>query len=149
MSFVEICKPFSALTIEELYAVLKLRSEIFVVEQNCVYLDADGKDLSAQHLMLYQNKELMAYARLLPAGASYNEPSIGRVVSSPRARGLGFGKQLMKLAIENSLRLYGNKPIRISAQLYLQNFYESFGFTTIGEAYDEDGIPHIEMLFKP
>lgn len=146
MEFIEICKPFDALTNKELYAILKLRSEIFVVEQNCVFLDMDGKDQSCQHLLLMQNKELMAYARIVPPGLSYEQASIGRVVSSATARGKGFGKQLLLLAIENCIRLYGNKAIKIGAQLYLKDFYESFGFVVIGEVYDEDGIEHVYMI---
>lgn len=146
MEFTEICKPFDSLTVKELYAILRLRSEIFVVEQNCVFLDMDNKDQSCQHLMLYQNKELMAYARIVPAGISYQQASIGRIVSSNAARGKGFGKQLVQLSIDNCKRLYGNKPIKIGAQLYLKAFYESFGFVTSSEVYDEDGIDHIEMI---
>jgi ElaA protein len=146
MEFTEICKPFDSLTVKELYAILRLRSEIFVVEQNCVFLDMDNKDQSCQHLMLYQNKELMAYARIVPAGISYQQASIGRIISSNAARGKGFGKQLVQLSIDNCKRLYGNKPIKIGAQLYLKAFYESFGFVTSSEVYDEDGIDHIEMI---
>lgn len=146
MEYTEICKPFDSLTVKELYAILKLRSEIFVVEQNCVFLDTDGKDLSCQHLMLYQNKELMAYARIVPAGLSFTEPSIGRIVSSHAARGKGFGRQLVSLAIANCQRLYGNKPIKIGAQLYLKSFYESFGFVVYGEEYLEDDIVHVDMI---
>lgn len=146
MEFTEICKPFDSLTVKELYAILRLRSEIFVVEQNCVFLDMDNKDQSCQHLMLYQNKELMAYARIVPAGISYQQASIGRIISSNAARGKGFGKQLLQLSIDNCKRLYGNKPIKIGAQLYLKAFYESFGFVTSSEVYDEDGIDHIEMI---
>lgn len=146
MEYTEICKPFDSLTVKELYAILKLRSEIFVVEQNCVFLDIDGKDLSCQHLMLYQNKELMAYARIVPAGLSFTEPSIGRIVSSHAARGKGFGRQLVSLAIANCQRLYGNKPIKIGAQLYLKSFYESFGFVIYGEEYLEDDIVHVDMI---
>lgn len=146
MEFTEICKPFDSLTVKELYAILRLRSEIFVVEQNCVFLDMDNKDQSCQHLMLYQNKELMAYARIVPAGISYQQASIGRIISSNAARGRGFGKQLVQLSIDNCKRLYGNKPIKIGAQLYLKAFYESFGFVTSSEVYDEDGIDHIEMI---
>lgn len=146
MEYTEICKPFDSLTVKELYAILKLRSEIFVVEQNCVFLDTDGKDLSCQHLMLYQNKELMAYARIVPAGLSFTEPSIGRIVSSHAARGKGFGRQLVSLAIANCQRLYGNKPIKIGAQLYLKSFYESFGFVVHGEEYLEDDIVHVDMV---
>lgn len=146
MEFTELCKPFESLTVDELYAVLKLRSEIFVVEQECVFLDQDGKDQHCQHLMLYQNKELMAYARIVPAGLSFTEPSVGRIVSSHAARGKGFGRELLRLAISNCIRLHGNHPIRIGAQLYLKAFYESFGFVMDSEVYDEDGIDHIEML---
>jgi ElaA protein len=146
MEYTELCKPFESLTVKELYAILRLRSEIFVVEQQCIFLDADNKDMSCQHLMLYQNKELMAYARIVPAGLSFTEPSIGRIVTSPAARGKGFGKQLVSLAIENCLRLCGNKPIKIGAQLYLKSFYESFGFTVTGEEYLEDDILHIDMI---
>jgi ElaA protein len=146
MEYTEICKPFESLTVKELYAILRLRSEIFVVEQQCVFLDADNKDMSCQHLMLYQNKALMAYARIVPAGLSFTEPSIGRIVTSPAARGKGFGKQLVSLAIANCLRLYGNKPIKIGAQLYLKSFYESFGFAVVGEEYLEDDILHIDMI---
>jgi ElaA protein len=145
MEFVEICKPFNSLTVKELYTILRLRSEIFVVEQNCVFLDMDNKDQSCQHLMLYHNKELMAYARIVPPGLSYEQASIGRIVSSSAARGKGFGKQLLQLAIDNCKRLHGNKPIKIGAQLYLKEFYE-FGFVISSEVYDEDGIDHVEMI---
>jgi len=148
MEFTEICKPFESLTAKELYAILRLRSEIFVVEQNCVFLDMDNNDQASQHLMLYQNKELMAYARIVPAGITFAEPSIGRIVSSPAARGKGFGKQLVKLGIENCIRLYGNKPIKIGAQVYLKAFYESFGFVSEDDFYDEDGIDHVHMIRK-
>lgn len=146
MEFTELCKPFDSLSPKEVYEILRLRSEIFVVEQNCVFLDADDKDFSCQHLMLYHQKQLMAYARIVPAGLSFTEPSIGRIVSSNAARGKGFGKQLVKLAIENCERLYGRKPIKIGAQLYLLAFYESFGFVAQGEQYLEDGIVHVEMV---
>lgn len=146
MEFTEICKPFDSLTVTELYAVLRLRSEIFVVEQNCVFLDTDNKDLSCQHLMLYHQKTLMAYARIVPAGLSFSEPSIGRIVTATAARGKGFGKQVVQLAIENCERLYGKRPIKIGAQLYLKTFYASFGFIKVGEVYDEDGIDHIDMI---
>ncbi|WP_158799515.1 GNAT family N-acetyltransferase [Pedobacter sp. L105] len=146
MEFTEICKPFDSLTVKELYAILRLRSEIFVVEQKCVFLDMDNIDQSCQHLMLYHNKELIAYARIVPSGLSYQQPSIGRIVTSSVVRGKGFGKELVKLAIENCERLYGKKQIKIGAQLYLKTFYGSFGFTSVGEVYDEDGIDHIHMI---
>jgi ElaA protein len=146
MEFTEICKPFESLSPRELYAILRLRSEIFVVEQNCVFLDMDNNDQVCQHLMLYQNKELMAYARIVPAGITFPQPSIGRIVSSHAARGKGFGRQLVKLGIENCIRLHGNKPIKIGAQLYLKTFYESFGFVSEDDFYDEDGIDHVHMI---
>jgi ElaA protein len=146
MEFTELCKPFESLTPRELYAILKLRSEIFVVEQKCIFLDMDDKDQECQHLMLHHNRELMAYARIVPAGVTFEQPSIGRVVSSYASRGKGFGRQLMKLSIENCIRLYGNKPIKIGAQLYLKSFYESFGFVSQDDIYDEDGIDHVHMI---
>lgn len=146
MEFTELCKPFESLTPKELYAILKLRSEIFVVEQNCVFLDMDDKDQGSQHLMLLHNKELLAYARIVPAGLTFEQPSIGRIVSSQAARGKGFGKQLLKLAIDNCIRLHGNKQIKIGAQVYLKAFYESFGFLSEEDFYDEDGIGHVHMI---
>lgn len=149
MEFTELCKPFDALAPKELYEILRLRSEVFVVEQNCIFLDMDNKDQYCQHLMLYVAKELVAYARIVPAGLSYPEPSIGRVLSSNTVRGKGFGKILFKLAVENCIRLCGNKAIRIGAQLYLKDFYGTFGFVASGDVYDEDGIGHIEMVREP
>lgn len=148
MTFTEICKPFDSLSLKELYAILQLRSEVFVVEQNCVFLDQDDKDLKCQHLMLYADKKLAAYARIVPPGLSYTQASIGRVVTSPTLRGRKFGKVLMKLAISNCERLHGLKEIKIGAQLYLKAFYESFGFVQVEDSYLEDGIPHILMI-KP
>ena len=141
-----ICKSFEELTTEELYAVLKLRNEVFVVEQNCVYQDADGKDESCFHLLGYVDNNLVAYARLVPAKAAFQEISIGRVVTSPAYRKVGAGRQLMHKAIEKCYELFGKQPIRIGAQLYLKKFYESFGFVQKSEMYLEDDIPHIEML---
>ncbi|MFN8286786.1 MAG: GNAT family N-acetyltransferase [Chitinophagales bacterium] len=142
-----VCKPFAALTVSELYDVLRLRQEVFIVEQNCVYLDADGKDLKAHHLLGYHNNELAAYARLLPKGGSYaNEASIGRVITSAKYRRHGYGKELMREAVIQMQQLYGNGPIRIGAQAYLKNFYEGFGFVDLNEPYLEDGIPHLIML---
>lgn len=140
-------KSFHDLNVMELYSILQLRNEVFVVEQNCPYQDADGKDQKSYHLM-GSNAEgkLMAYARLLPGGVSYDEVSIGRVVSSPQARGTGAGKELMEQAIEDCHELFGKGPIRIGAQLYLKKFYESFGFLQVSEPYLEDNIPHILMV---
>ena len=140
-------KTFDALTAAEVYALLKLRSEVFVVEQNCVFLDMDDKDQMCHHLLGYKEDLLAAYTRIVPAGVSYTEyPSIGRVVTSPQARGEGFGKELMEESIQRLFLLYGEGPIKIGAQLYLKKFYESLGFSQCGDVYDEDGIGHIPMI---
>ncbi len=142
-------KKFDEITSRELYAILQLRSEVFVVEQNCVYQDMDGKDLKAWHLMGYDpekhGEKLLAHTRLLPKGISYAEASIGRVVSSPSVRGQGIGRELMEKSIASIYTLYGKGPIRIGAQLYLKSFYASLGFIPEGEIYLEDNIPHIIM----
>ena len=143
------CKDFNELSTEELYSILQLRSEIFVVEQNCVFQDMDGKDEAAYHLMCYEDYKLIAYTRLLPAGKSYRECSIGRVVTKKINRGAGIGKELMAISIEYCYRLFGKSPIRIGAQLYLEKFYSSFGFKKESDIYIEDGIPHIEMVLSP
>jgi len=140
-------KTFDALTAAEVYALLKLRSEVFVVEQNCVFLDMDDKDQLCHHLLGYKGDLLAAYTRIVPTGVSYPDyPSIGRVVTSPQARGEGLGKILMEESIRHLSLLYGEGPIKISAQLYLKKFYESLGFVQCGEVYDEDGIDHMPML---
>lgn len=139
-------KRFHDLTPQELYDALQLRSEVFVVEQACVFLDADGKDGGCHHLLGYADDKLIAYTRLVPPGYIYSEASIGRVVSSPSARGTGAGRLLMEKSIEAVYQLFGEGPIKIGAQLYLKKFYESFGFAQVGEGYVEDGIPHLHML---
>ncbi|MES2374391.1 MAG: GNAT family N-acetyltransferase [Bacteroidota bacterium] len=139
-------KYFDQLTPHELYAIMRLRSEVFVVEQDCVYLDADNKDLSCHHLLFWDESTLVAYARLLPKGLSYEQMSIGRVVSSPAYRGTGAGKLLIDEAIKVCKELFGEGPIRIGAQLYLKEFYSSFGFEQTSDVYLEDGIEHIEMI---
>jgi ElaA protein len=138
-------KPFSELAPQELYLILRLRSEVFVVEQNCVFQDMDNKDQYCYHLMGWQNNELVAYTRIVPPGISYDLPSIGRVVTSLKARQSGIGKLLMEKSIEELTRMYGKTSIRIGAQLYLQKFYSYFGFLQSSDVYDEDGIDHIEM----
>jgi ElaA protein len=142
-------KPFDDLTAKELYDILKLRNEVFIVEQNCPYQDLDDKDLYAFHLMGMMENKLLAYSRLLAPGISYSESSIGRVVSSPASRKTGMGKKLMKESILQIRNLFQTDTIRIGAQLYLQKFYESFGFIQDGDGYLEDNIPHIIMLRKP
>lgn len=140
-------KPYNALTVPELYALLQLRSEVFVVEQTCAFQDIDGQDQLAHHLLGYtETGELAAYARLFDTGISYPEVSIGRVVVSPGLRRFGLGRELLRQAIAQCAALFGPQPIQIGAQLYLQKFYESFGFRQHGAGYLEDGIPHIHML---
>ena len=141
-----ICKKFSELTAEELYTMLRLRSEVFVVEQNCVFLDMDNKDQYCDHLAGWQADKLVGYARIVPAGISYSESSIGRIVSSPSARGKGIGQDLLNQSITILYHLHGKQVIRIGAQYYLKKFYESFGFKQASDVYLEDGIEHIEML---
>jgi ElaA protein len=144
-----ILKPFVDLTSRELYAILQLRNEVFIVEQNCPYQDCDNKDLNAIHLMGIQEGRLLAYSRLLAPGISYSESSIGRVVTSPSVRKTGIGKKLMTESIVQIRNIFKTDSIRIGAQLYLKKFYESFGFTQDGDTYLEDNIPHIHMLRKP
>jgi ElaA protein len=144
-----LCKPFSGLTLQELYAILQLRMEVFIVEQNCPFMDCDSPDFKSWHLMGMENGKLLAYARLIPAGISYRESSIGRIVTSPAARRKGLGKELMKESIQRIKLLFNTDTIRIGAQLYLEHFYNSFGFLKDSEVYLEDNIPHIEMLIKP
>ena len=141
-----IHKPFNELTPHELYAILKLRSEVFVVEQNCVFLDADNKDQVSIHVMCWQNESLAGYTRIVPAGIAYEEPSIGRVVTSPKVRHAGIGKLLMNYSIRTTYKLWGNSTITIGAQLYLRNFYTSLGFQQCSDIYLEDGIQHIKMF---
>ncbi len=146
MKFIKVCKEFEALTPHELYELLRLRSDVFVVEQNCVFLDLDNKDQKCRHLLLYDQDKLVAYSRLVPPGLSYtSEMSIGRILTSLEVRGTGIGKVLLDESIAACYELYGNGPIKIGAQLYAKKFYESFGFVQSGEVYDEDGIDHIEM----
>ena len=142
------CKPFDELSPAQLYALIRLRNEVFVVEQNCVFQDADNKDQFCWHLLGWKDAELAAYARLVPAGVSYEEPSIGRVVTAITARRSGSGRLLMQQAIERCRSLFGERPIRIGAQLYLKEFYSSFGFVPTGGIYPEDGIPHLHMLLS-
>lgn len=141
-------KTFQELSTDELYVILRLRAEVFVVEQNCPYQDLDSKDQSCHHLMLYDSGELVAYCRLVPAGISYSENAIGRVISAPSHRGKGLGKKIMELAITYCEGIWGKGPIRLGAQVYAKGFYESLGFVAEGEEYLEDDIPHVEMVRK-
>ena len=139
-------KAFNELTVHQLYEILKLRSAIFVLEQQCLYQDMDDKDKHCHHLMIFEDNQLAAYTRLVPGGISFSEVSIGRVITNPAYRGKGLGRKLMEQSIEACYDLFGKQPIRIGAQLYLKDFYSSLGFVQQGEMYLEDDIPHIEML---
>ncbi len=139
-------KKFEALTALEVYAILQLRNEVFVVEQNCVFQDADDKDQDSYHLMGFNQNKLMAYTRIVPPGVMYEQASIGRVVTSPSVRRQGAGKILMQQSIQSVYELFDKVPIKIGAQLYLKAFYGAFGFEQISDIYLEDGIEHIYML---
>jgi ElaA protein len=144
------CLPFGALSAYTLYALLRLRTEVFVVEQRCVFQDMDGADADCLHLLCESPQgQLLASARLVPAGLKYAEASIGRVVSDPAARPLKLGHALMAEAVRQLQHLWGPQPIRIGAQAHLQHFYQRHGFVTASAPYDEDGIAHVEMLRAP
>ena len=138
-------KPFAALSVVELYSVLQLRSEVFVVEQNCVYQDIDGKDSKALHVIGTYEGKTVAYARLFKPGDYFENASIGRVVVSPDYRAKKWGHELMRAAIQGIETHFAETKITISAQQYLQHFYENHGFVQTSEMYLEDEIPHIEM----
>lgn len=142
------CPAFAELDIDTLYDIMVLRQEVFVVEQDCPYIDADGRDREGWHVCGHDDDgDLVAYARILPKGSTYaHYPSIGRVVTSAKLRGKGRGRELMRVTIGHTHRLLGESPIKISAQSHLQDFYTSLGFEAVGEGYEEDGIPHIGMV---
>ena len=141
-------KSFDTLSTSELYHILQLRSEVFVVEQDAAYLDADKKDYKGTHVLQYKGSTLAAYARVLPPGVSYKEASIGRVVTHPSFRSIGLGKILMQQALSYCKENFPKQNIRISAQCYLERFYQNLGFEIVSAIYKEDGIDHQEMLFK-
>ena len=138
--------PFGSLSAYQLHHILSLRAEVFVLEQNCAYVDPDAKDRVSHHLWAEDEKgEVVAVARVVPPGTSYAEPSIGRVATSSSVRGTGLGRELMHRAIHGAQQLHPSADVVISAQHYLLRFYTDFGFQPEGEAYEEDGIPHIQM----
>ena len=141
-------KNFKELTIQELYTVLQLRSEVFVVEQNCIYQDIDGKDQKALHVLGYKKQVLVAYTRIFAPGAYFNEASIGRVVVKASERQYGYGKDIMKASIQAIADHYDSSAIHLSAQTYLKKFYNELGFLETGEEYLEDGIPHVGMVLE-
>ena len=141
-----IVKSFNELSIHELYEILELRSEVFVVEQDCAYQDVDGEDQEALHLLGYESNILAAYARIFPPGTYLDKACVGRVVVKDTHRGKALGVQLMKAAIEIALKKFETPVIALSAQTYLTKFYKDLGFQPEGEEYLEDGIPHILMV---
>ena len=145
------CLSFEELSLHQLYELLALRQEVFAVEQDCVYQDADGKDQQSWHLLGCDDRtgKLLAYCRLMPKGLVYEDYiAIGRVITAQEARGKGLGKKLMQEGIREIQKLLGAQAIKISAQSYLQKFYSELGFEATGEEYLEDGIPHIAMIRK-
>ena len=141
-------KAFDELSANELYCILQLRSEVFVVEQNCVFLDADNKDQQCLHCMGRYRDELAAYTRIAPPGYIYKETSIGRVATSPAHRRKGLGRELMQYSLEICRLNFGNTDIKLGAQYYLKEFYASFGFIEVGDTYIEDGIKHVYMILR-
>lgn len=137
---------FTDLSPAQLYAILQLRSQVFVVEQNCVYQDLDGKDALALHLIGEKNGKIVAYARLFRAGDYYPHASIGRVAICAHERGHGYGHAILKASIQTIREVFKEAVIEIGAQAYLEKFYETHGFKATGEAYLEDGIPHLKMI---
>lgn len=144
------CKPHAELSLAELYAILRLRSEVFVVEQDCVFLDMDGKDLQGQteHLMAWENGALLAYCRLLEPALNDGQAVIGRVITAPAARGTGLGHELMRRAKDEVARLWPGQPVYLGAQARLRDYYAGHGFVPVTEEYIEDGIPHVGMLLR-
>ncbi len=138
-------KSFSELTSDELYELLALRQRVFVVEQNCAYLDCDGSDRDAIHLLGFRTGALVAYARLFAPGVKYREAAIGRILTAPEVRGTGLGRALVVEALARCESRFGTSAVRIGAQQRLERFYAELGFVTEGAPYDEDGIPHVEM----
>jgi ElaA protein len=135
-------RAFRELTRDELYAILELRERVFVVEQKCAYQEIDGKDPVSRHVWAARGGELVAYLRIIPAGEKYDEVAIGRVIVAQAMRGTGLGRELMK----RGLAAAGAVPVRLSAQAHLEKFYVDLGFRRVSDIYDEDGIPHVEML---
>lgn len=138
-------KTFNELTNRELYHILKLRTEVFVLEQECLYPELDDKDYDCLHLWAEQDGKIIAYTRLVPAGLSYPQPSIGRVIIVKEARGTGLSQQLMLKSIEATLDAFGSQDIQIGAQFHLKSFYEKLGFEQNSEPYPDYGILHIDM----
>ncbi|WP_142827285.1 GNAT family N-acetyltransferase [Planococcus soli] len=136
---------FDELAARKLYEVLKLRVDVFVVEQNCPYPELGDLDQQSIHLVYSEDDEVLAYARLVPADVKYELPSIGRVIVRKDARGRGLAKELLEKSIEYIFKEWNAPSIQLQGQVYLQEFYQSFGFEPVSDSYDEDGIPHVDM----
>jgi ElaA protein len=149
MSMQLISRPYSALSLDELYQLLKLRTDVFVVEQHCAYPELDDYDQVAQHILGVDDMGLVAYARVLPPESVYTQPSIGRVCVAKTARAKGYGHDLFKYALEVAGKMHLGQTVKIQAQTYLEEFYQRFGFTTITEPYLDSGIAHVDMLWEP
>ena len=141
-----VLKHFHELTTQELYNILQLRSEVFVVEQNCIYQDIDGKDQKAVHIFIKENQDVLAYSRVFNEGEYFENPSIGRVVVKKEKRGTELGKKIMMEGAKYIKETFTNKKIEISAQKYLKDFYSELGYEFTGNEYLEDGIPHLRMI---
>lgn len=141
-------KKFDQLTINELYDLLQLRSQVFVVEQDCVYQDIDAKDQKALHVLGFKNNKIVAYTRIFKPGNYFNEASIGRVVVADNERKFKYGYKIMEASINAIYTYFNTSTILISAQTYLRKFYNNLGFNQTGDGYLEDGIPHIKMIKK-
>jgi len=139
-------KTFQQLTTKELYDLLQLRSEVFVVEQNCVYQDIDGKDQKALHILGIKDQKIVAYTRVFGPGDYFEEASIGRVMVSKEERQYKYGYDIMEASVKAVKDYFKSTKIKLSAQVYLKNFYNNLGFIAVGEEYLEDGIPHIIMV---
>jgi ElaA protein len=139
---------FAELDSRDLYAALRLREEVFVIEQNCIYQDLDNLDQDAAHMLCSQDGQLMAYQRCLAPGLRYAESSLGRIAVAQSARGLHLGQELVRRGIRHNLEHWPGHDIRINAQAYLRKFYSELGFAAIGDEYDEDGIVHVQMLYR-
>lgn len=139
---------FAELDIQLLYNIMRLRQQVFVVEQACVYQDLDNLDLHCWHLCGQRDGELLTYLRCLPPGLDYAESSLGRILVNPQARGLKLGAELVQRGIDHNLASWPASDIRIGAQAYLEGFYTNLGFVSASDVYDEDGIPHLKMLLR-
>ena len=139
---------FHELSLNNLYAIMRLRQQVFVIEQECLYQDLDDQDLGAHHLWCSADDDLLAYLRCLPPGEQSDYSKLGRIVIAPTARGTGLGKELVTRGIKHNLAQWPGTDIKIGAQAHLQRFYEEYGFVKVSEVYDEDGIPHIDMVLE-